>query len=392
MAKRSRNVALTALAVTGRVLYEKVARPAAWKLDDVPYSPYAITPVWLTAAVCGDVPGAAVTGVVVEPVSAGTQARHRLRVAYNQAGREAGLPASMFTKSLPSVVTRMVAGFTGHARTEGNFYKQVRPLLKLEAPTCYYSSYDKRTFAAIHLLEDLVATKSATFCGHTTHVTRPMAEGMVDLLATLHGRFYNDETLHETYRWLADYPRWFTIGAEKMSTEHYTQKAFDAAASVIPAEVMARRAEVWPATMRALAVHKSEPTTILHSDVHIGNWYQTGDGRMGLCDWQCPSIGHWSRDFAYAMTAALKPDDRRAWERDLLARYISRMAENCGVQLDVDQGWTYYRQQVLHALAMWTITLCHSPLLPNMQPEATTLTMLERITVAAADLDSLDAC
>ncbi len=27
----------------------------------------------------------------------------------------------------------------------------------------------------------------------------------------------------------------------------------------------------------------------------------------------------------------------------------------------------------MHALLMWTITLCHSPLLPNMQPEDTTL-------------------
>ena len=391
MAKRSRNVALAALTVTGRVLYEKLVRPAARTLQDVPCSPYAVTPEWLTAAICRDVPDAAVTSVTVESVSAGTQARHRLRVAYNEPGSRAGLPASIFTKSLPSIVTRMVAGFNGHARTEGNFYAQVRPLLTLEAPTCYYSTYDKRTFAAIHLLEDLVATKSATFCGHTTYVSRAMAEGMVDLLASLHGRFYGDLALHERYRWLAGFPRWFTIGAEKMRTEHYTQKAFDAATGVIPAKLMSRREEIWPATMRALSIHKTEPATLLHSDVHIGNWYRTGDGTMGLCDWQCPSIGHWSRDFAYAMTAALTPDDRRNWERDLLVRYLGRLAEHCNARLDFDQSWMHYRQQVLLALAMWTITLCHSPLLPNMQPEAMTLTMLERMTAAAADLDSLDA-
>ena len=48
-------------------------------------------------------------------------------------------------------------------------------------------------------------------------------------------------------------------------------------------------------------------------------------------------------------------------------------------------------QQIVHALAMWTITLCHSRLLPNMQPEDTTLTMIERITTAMADLDALDS-
>ena len=40
---------------------------------------------------------------------------------------------------------------------------------------------------------------------------------------------------------------------------------------------------------------------------------------------------------------------------------------------------------------MWTITLCHSPLLPAMQPEAMTLAMLERIAAAVADLDALDS-
>jgi hypothetical protein len=38
---------------------------------------------------------------------------------------------------------------------------------------------------------------------------------------------------------------------------------------------------------------------------------------------------------------------------------------------------------------MWTITLRHSPLLPAMQPEDTTLAMIERITTAMADLDSI---
>jgi aminoglycoside phosphotransferase (APT) family kinase protein len=237
----------------------------------------------------------------------------------------------------------------------------------------------------------MVATKSATFCNHKTYVTRAMADDMIDLLAALHGRFYADPTLAERYRWLASYPRWFTIGAAKMGTEYYTRKAFDAAAHVIPPEVMARRDEVWPATMRALALHDSEPQGLIHSDVHIGNWYRTGAGIMGLCDWQCLSRGHWSRDFAYAVTASLTPDDRRNWERDLLARYIERFADKTGVRPDFDVSFQRYRQQIVHALAMWTITLCHSPLLPNMQPEETTIKMIERMTTAMADLDALDS-
>lgn len=388
---RSTATALAALKIGGRVAFERLTRPMARRLEDVPCSPYAITADWLTAVLCGKVPGAVVTQVEVKPASAGTHERHQLMVSYNEEGRRAGLPGSIFTKSLPSIVTRMIGGFNGTARVEGNFYTQLRPQLEIEAPLCYHSAYDRRTFAAIHLLEDMVATKSATFCNHKTYVSRAMAEDMIDLLASLHGRFYGDPTLAERYRWLASYPRWFSIGAEKMGTEYYTRKAFDAAAHVIPPELLARRDQIWPATMRALALHDSGPQGLIHSDVHIGNWYRTGAGQMGLCDWQCLSRGHWSRDFAYAVTASLTPDNRRNWERELLARYIERFAEKTGVRPDFDLSFLHYRQQIAHALAMWTITLCHSPLLPAMQPEDTTLTMIERITTAMADLDSIDS-
>ena len=388
---RSTNTALAALKISGRVAYERLARPKARLFDDVPCTPYAVTAEWLTAVLCNKIPGAIVTRVDVKPASAGTHERHQLKVSYNEPGQRAGLPTSIFTKSLPSIVTRMIGGFNGTARAEGNFYTQIRPQLEIEAPLCYHSAYDKRTFAAIHLLEDMVATKSASFCNHKTDVTRAMADDMIDLLASLHGRFYGDPTLAERYRWLAGYSRWFTIGAEKMGTEYYTRKAFDAAAHVIPASVMARRAEVWPATMRALALHDSEPQGLLHSDVHIGNWYRTGAGLMGLCDWQCLSRGHWTRDFSYAVTASLTPDNRRKWERELLARYIERFADKTGVKPDFDLSFLRYRQQIVHALAMWTITLCHSPLLPNMQPEDTTVTMIERMTTAMDDLDALDS-
>ncbi|MGY8635064.1 aminoglycoside phosphotransferase family protein [Bradyrhizobium sp. 14AA] len=381
--------ALAALKIGGRVAYERLVRPKAWQLDDVPCSPDAITTQWLTAVLCDKIPGAMVTAVEVKPASAGTHERHRLVVAYNEQGNRAGLPGSMFTKSLPSVVTRMIGGFNGTARAEGRFYTRLQPQLPIEAPVGYHAAFDPRSLASILLLEDLVATKSATFCNHKTYVTRAMADDMINLLAALHARFYGDAELATRYRWVAPYPRWFTIGAEKMDLEYYTRKAFEAAAHVIPQSVLARRDAVWPAAMQALALHDSEPQGLLHSDVHIGNWYRTGAGKMGLCDWQCLARGHWSRDFAYAVTAALTPADRRKWERDLLARYLERFAALTGVKPDFDASFRNYRQQIVHALLMWTITLCHSPLLPNMQPEETTLMMIERISTAMADLESL---
>jgi hypothetical protein len=381
--------ALAALKIGGRVAYERLVRPKARRREDVPCSPGAITTEWLTAVLCSQSPGAAVTHVEVAPASSGTHERHRLVLTYNDAGRRAGLPVSLFTKSLPSVVTRMIGGFNGTARVEGQFFTQLRPQIEIEAPIGYFAAFDRRTFASILLLEDLVATKSATFCSHRTQVSRAMANDMIDLLATLHARFHGEREFASRNRWIAGYPRWFTVGAEKMNLEHYTQRAFDAASHVIPAKLLARRDAIWPAAIRALAVHEGEGQGLIHSDVHIGNWYQTAAGKMGLCDWQCLSRGHWSRDVAYAITAALTPDDRRKWERELLLRYLERFGALTGAKLDFDDGFRHYREQMVHALLMWTITLRHSPLLPNMQSEETTLVMIERIATAMADLDTI---
>jgi hypothetical protein len=381
--------ALAALKIGGRVAFERLVRPKARRAEDVPCSPDAITPEWLTAVLCQKVPEAVVAGLVVKPASAGTHERHQLIVTYNEAGRRAGLPASIFTKSLPSLVTRMIGGFNGTARVEGRFYTQLRPQLEIEAPIGYHAASDRKTFASILLLEDMFATKSATFCNYRTYVSREMAEDMIDLLASLHARFYGDAELPKHYPWVASYPRWFTVGSEKMNLDYYTRKAFDTAAHVIPKSVLAQRDAVWPAALQALAVHDGEPQGLIHSDVHIGNWYRTGAGKMGLCDWQCLARGHWTRDFSYAVTAALTPDDRRNWEEDLLRRYLDRFAGLTGTKPDFDRSFLHYRQQMVHALLMWTITLCHSPLLPAMQSEETTLTMIERIATAMADLDTL---
>ena len=386
-----RETAVAAARIGRRIAYERITRPKATTRDDVPCSTSAVTAAWLTAVLCDKVDGARVSTVEVVPVSEGTNVRDRLLLGYNDAGRAAGLPPSVFTKSLPSVVTRMIGGFQGTARVEGRFFMLVRPLLDIEAPAGYFAAFDRKTYASIVIMEDLVATKHATFCDPTTPVSKEMAEDMVDVMAALHARFYDDPVLARDHRWIAPFPRWFERGAAKMGMEQYTRKAFAVAPEVVPDDLLRRRDEVWPAALAALAVHTAEPVGLLHSDIHIGNWYRTGGGRMGLCDWQALCRGHGSRDVAYALSTSLLPEDRRSWERDLLARYLDRLAALTGRAQEFERNFLFYRQQQVLALLMWTVTLCHSPLLPAMQPRDISLEMIRRISMAMDDLATLDA-
>lgn len=360
----------------------------AKKAGDPLSSVHSITVEWLTDVVCRSAPGAVVTEFRIEPVSTGTQTRDRIHLLYNQAGKTAGLPETLFTKSLPTAKNRVLSGIT--ALRESNFYTTVRPQLDLELPYCYQTTVDTETYAAVHLLEDMVATKGATFPDYRNYIDRDKAEQMVDLLATLHGTFYGSPQLKNELEWAPHIDRVYRAMASRMNIAHYTEVAFDACIDIIPDSLMQRKKEVWPATMKVNSVHLDLPRTIIHCDVHIGNWYTTDQGRMGLTDWQVCSQGHGSRDLAYALSAALTTEDRREWERALVERYYNKLSSLCDQPIDLEQHWNLYRQQMSAGLGMWTITLCHSEHLPHMQTDEMSRAMIQRMTAAMDDLGTLD--
>ncbi len=131
------------------------------------------------------------------------------------------------------------------------------------------------------------------------------------------------------------------------------------------------------------------PRTLIHSDVHVSNWYRTADGQMGLSDWGCVAKGNGARDLAYALGTALTIEDRRAWEADLVEIYLDSFAAHGGTRPSIDDTLDLYRRHLVCALLMWTPTLCHSPLLPDMQPRDVSIAMIERITAALSDHEVL---
>jgi len=179
---------------------------------------------------------------------------------------------------------------------------------------------------------------------------------MIDLLASLHARFYGDRELATD-----------TAGSPAIQDGLLSRRK-DALWSITPAKHSTRRPPSslegpcaarcsWPAAMRALAVLEGEPQGLMHSDVHIGNWYRTAVGKMGHATanvFRAPLVA----GFRLRGDRALTPDDRRKWEKNLLVRYLERFAELTGTRPDFDRSFLYYRQQMVHDAMMWTITLC----------------------------------
>lgn len=369
------------------VLVGKIRNSKVVSSVELPSRYENITPRWLSAILCESAPGAEVVDFRLDEDDPGTSNRRRVFVDYNQEGKDANLPDSIFCKATMGFVNRFALGLTRGIHNEVFFFNQMRPNLDIETPQSHFASYDPRTLNSFIALEDL--GDQVEFCLPSTYIDRAKAESMVDVLARLHGHYYENENLKTIRSEIKSWRNYFYDNARSLNLKKYTDKGFGAAQSVIPPSLFKRRKEIWSATVKSVDLHESLPNTFIHSDVHIKNWYIPENDTMGLTDWQCCCIGHWSRDFAYAISAGLTIEDRRAWEQDLLKRYLDTLHAACGQKIMFADAWNYYRQQLFTALAWWTITFAPPWYMPDMQPEEVSIELIHRMSTAMDDLDSL---
>jgi hypothetical protein len=314
--------------------------------------------------------------------------RRKIRVGYNTRGDELGLPQHLFAKAAPTWLTRL-ASSADIASVESRFLRELRPTIDIEAPTLVYAAVDKASGRMIEIFGDLVETRGARFFNWKTDISRDQAEQIVDTLATLHASFRVGASQGE-YTWLPPYGGRILKG-ERNGLHAAHETAMLEAEGLVPERLFQQRAAIWPAALASVGLNARATQSVLHSDVHLGNWYEASDGRVGLADWQCTCTGHWARDVAYALSSTLDVEDRRAWERDLLARYLDTSAEISGAREPDEDAWLAYRQQLVPALLAWTPTLHHTPTMPDMQPIEMSQLMVARIGTAMDDLDAVAA-
>jgi thiamine kinase-like enzyme len=383
----------TAARIGTAVAWERWGRnPALVDAGTVPPSAESITPQWLSSALCSNVPGAKVVDVSIAGGHDGTSVRRALTVEYNTAGTEAGLPTRLFSKSTASFASRMLLGITGIGEGEAVFYNHARPGLTLRSPIAHYSGYDAKSCRSLVLLEDLT-TRGWTFPNPLENpVTRADAEDMASEMAAYHSALWDSPRMNTDLKLLRPALQWQENMNRKVGFEKRTLVGLERARDVVPTSVYDRRQDVYGAFMHSLRLHQGGPNTLLHQDLHLGNWLRDESGRMGLYDWQCVARGNWALDYSYAMGGALTTDDRRNWEEDLLRSYLEHLREG-GVQNapSFDDAWLAYRQQTMHGWVFGVCTLGGSRFEPELQPRDYTMAAVKRISQQVSDLDSLTA-
>lgn len=112
---------------------------------------------------------------------------------------------------------------------------------------------------------------------------------------------------------------------------------------------------------------RSLPSTVVHTDCHLGNTYTLADGRVGLYDWQAVQRTNGLVDFAAFMMTSVTTEMRRAEERHLLERYLDRLAaEGAGSRAPgFDQACDLYRLLTLEPWMSCLMTIVIGGMIPE---------------------------
>jgi len=372
--------------ITAAYERDRAAPRRVTRADEVPPFYEAITTEWLAAIMCRDVPGAKVTGFSFDVDDDGTTNRRRIYLDYNDDGQ--GLPASVFCKGTFDLPNRTLLSSSA-TFSEVSFFNRIRGDLSVDAPTAYHAAYDPESWASIIVMRDIAA--DVEFCSEQTVLTAASILSQLQLLATLHGKYYDSPRFAGDLADIIPFHQRF----HNLDTLHgigaCCREGLDTARDYIPAKLHSAGDQVWAATERAVQWQRSQPETFTHGDVHLKNWYRRANGEMGIGDWQASGRGHWARDIAYLLGTALPVERRRAEEKDFLKAYLDMLADAGGPRLGIDDAYVMYRAQMLAALAWWTMTLTPSDKMPDMQPLATTRVFVQRLAAACDDLESVAA-
>jgi thiamine kinase-like enzyme len=385
------NVSMQEKAARMRRLFdeEQKRQSVARTIDDLPTSFELISDEWLTNTVCRKVAGAKVTSHSLDAADEGTSNRRRIFLHYNDVGQRAGLPASVFCKATQSLQSRFILGLNDVAEAEVTFYNHVRALLDIEAPKGIFANIDRESLNSIVILEDMQGY--AEFCDDRTEITLARGKSQMRLLARLHGKFQDNPALQPVLERFQTFVEFYGKTEAAVGWNACQRRGLQAARHLLPTKLAARVDEIGGLTERAFLSHAKLPATLIHSDVHLKNWYVAASGEMGLMDWQVLTRGNGIRDLAYAISTALTVENRRAWEMDLVRYYLERLKEEAGSAPAFDVALTLYRQQLFCALAMWTTTLAPPEGAPAMQPPETALRFIDRMAQAIEDLEAWNA-
>jgi len=340
-------------------------------MPELPLTPEDISAAWLS-----EVLDAEITSLRLVDAHAGTTGRAVIAIEH----RLSHLPDRLFVKLPPTdEMQRHFVVSTGMGRKEVQFYQRLSEEVPLRVPRSYYSESNADGTRYIMLLEHLEDT-GCTFRNASTRYGRAYIEQVLAAFARLHGAYWESERFSQDLSWLAP-PVQHDIAITLV------QRALDLHGARMP-PVFSQMARLYLDHTDAIhALWQRGASTVIHGDVHDGNFFYDGD-QPGLLDWAIVSRGSAMRDVGYFLAGTLKASHQRDWARELVQHYQQGLSQHCSNPPDFEELWLQYRH---HAAYVWvgsTVTLAMGE---EWQPVSYVLAGLERVHAALETLDTVGA-
>ena len=310
-------------------------------------SPGAVTPEWMTRALqqSGDLTRGRVVSLTCDIIGTGKMGDNaRFTLAYDQSGT--GAPATVVGKFPASEAsTRKMAGEQGAYYNEVMFYRHLAGRTEMRTPRIYASeiSADRQTFTLI--MEDLApASPGSQLVPATLDQVRQVAAEAARLATA----FYGDASL-AGYD-VVQSPLSDGGGAIAQAYLQQCWPGFLARFGDALSDECREFGSYYVQHHNAFATRFQGPRTLAHGDLRAEN-VLFGDDRCCAIDWQTMVEASPLTDLAYFMGSSVDVDDRRRWEREVVAAY-GGLLDDSGVQLDEEQCWSQYREQSMHGLTL----------------------------------------
>jgi hypothetical protein len=351
-------------------------------LEPVAKDPAGLTPEWLNFALGRAGVRGNVTDARCEPIGIGQMGRsYRVTLTYSDE-RPTG-PSSLVAKMAGGGLEARQRVADGY-RNEVMFYSQIAETLDVSTPRCWYSAITDDGSDFTLLLEDLYPARPGV---QIESCSLSQAADAVKNLAALHAPRWNDATLLELQGFRAT-----DAASAQFVGAIFVQAVDDFVArfgSLDEADVETLHSSA--GAIGAWLLTRPTPFAVVHGDYRLDNLMFPPAGRgVFALDWQTVGIAPPGRDLAYFLGTALRAEERRTCERDLVAIYFDELRRR-GVQgYSEDDCFDDYRLGQLQGPFI-TVLGCIYGATAERSPQADQmfLSMATRSCAAIRELESL---
>lgn len=302
---------------------------AAHALGPFPVRLEEITSDFLSGALSGAFPGAAVKDFKIDEVHRGFSTVLRVHLD-GVAGSQARLPKTVMLKGgFESGTRKRARDYTVKSfHMELDSYRVMKPMLGLNMPTVHFADYDSERLQMIILMEDLAA-RGVRFSNGLQPYTPEQVRKRLTSLAELHAKTWASPELEEGGAF-ACFPRnGAGMFAHFLGYAGYDRAEWYRYIAMPRGMAFCHKFHDYDWLIRAInycaKLADETPSCLVHGDTHLSNLYEDPDGAPGYFD-ALPRREPGMLEATYHICNALDPMDRRQHDRDLVAHYRNELA------------------------------------------------------------------